>query len=91
MARRARWKPPKCKSDKVAYRTQGKAIYALQIIHGQRVQGASGFDFDEPVGTYKCDCGAWHLTSKPRKGGTTVLRPRGRYEEGPLKSDPPPA
>lgn len=59
----ARWRVPKCKTGKVAYRTQGRAIKAAVRIYVGNQQAAA------PTATvikdvYKCRCGAWHLTSK---------------------------
>lgn len=44
----ARWRPPKCKSGKVAYRTQGRAIdAAVRIYVGERPSG-SAYDDHHP-------------------------------------------
>jgi hypothetical protein len=58
-----RWKPPKCKSGKVAYRTRGHAERALRRIRITNIQ-AVGVASKEPQRSYLCDCGAWHLTHR---------------------------
>lgn len=60
---RKQWKPPRCKSGKAAFRTQGAAMRALakiQLTNAQAVVVGS----KEPRRAYRCDCGAWHLTSR---------------------------
>lgn len=60
--RPSRWRPPKCPTGKVPYRTQGRALYALRVIQREDAQAA----ILRPVelrGVRRCrDCGAWHLS-----------------------------
>lgn len=59
-----RWRPPPCDSGKIAYRTRGRALGALRAIAIGNAQAAAGTSSKQPIGTYKCGCGAWHLTSQ---------------------------
>ena len=59
----ARWKPPKCKTGKVPYRTQGDALRAIEYIRRDNAQAVAALPY-EPQRAYPCDCGAWHLTKQ---------------------------
>jgi hypothetical protein len=59
-----RWKPPRCNSGKAAYRTQGKALAAIERIRKDNAQAVASLAAIAPQRTYRCDCGAWHLTKQ---------------------------
>jgi hypothetical protein len=61
MSRQRRWKPPPCQSGKVSYRTQGRALAAIESIRRANAQAAVPTD-EAPQGAYKHSCGAWHIT-----------------------------
>lgn len=52
-----------CASGKVAFRTQGDALRALDKIRKDNAQAVVPMPF-EPRSAYHCDCGAWHLTKR---------------------------
>jgi hypothetical protein len=57
------WKAPPCKSGKAAYKNQGEALRALEVIHRQNAQAVAALP-TEPQSAYQCKCGAWHLTKQ---------------------------
>ncbi len=65
MTRSRAWRPPRCATAKQAYRTQGRALDALQQIKRGNAQAAVPLDTYVPQGAYRCSCGAWHLTRRP--------------------------
>ena len=56
----------RCGSGKVAFRSQGAAQRALNRIALSEAQAAVPSP-DAPIRTYRCGCGAWHLTSQPKR------------------------
>jgi len=62
MKRRGRWRPPKCPTGKAAYRTQGSALHALDVIARQNAQAVAPLNV-RLRNVYRCPkCRAWHLT-----------------------------
>ena len=59
----SRWKPPRCKSGKAAFRTEGearRALHRIEVTNAQAVVAGT----TQPQRAYRCKCGAWHLTSQ---------------------------
>lgn len=70
--RRKGWQPPRCSSGKVAYRTRGRALYALRVIAAEEAQAAVERE-GRVRATYRCpECGVWHLTRKLSPGAVTI-------------------
>lgn len=58
-----RWRKPPCGTKKAAYRTQGLALRALDVLARENAQALVPMPFTLR-GAYLCDCGAWHLTRR---------------------------
>ncbi len=62
--RPSHWRPPRCPEGKVAYRTQGRALYALKVFQREDAQAVINLPM-ELRGVRRCkSCGAWHLSTR---------------------------
>jgi hypothetical protein len=72
-----RWRKPKCNSGKAAWRTRGEADRALERIRNENAQAVAPLEIPLQR-SYKCRCGAWHLTSQDQR---TERKPRQAREQ----------
>jgi hypothetical protein len=56
----------KCPTGKVAFLSQGEAQRAIDRIATENLQAAVPA-ITAPSRAYRCRCGAWHLTSQPKR------------------------
>ena len=57
------WRPPRCSSGKAAFRSQGRALYALKRTAIDNAQAVAPLEIRQKR-VYRCaECGAFHLTT----------------------------